>query len=207
MKISKLPDEELIFFLTLQESSVKPILERRYLPRFNYLACKYSKNADIPKDAIYNVCLMTLAKAIEKREENNYSICSYWNKITVNELNTVIDEYKKNEPPRCLSIDDYFYSNGSLVSLENVIGNENKYTSNQLLYDVLEIIKKPSFAMDFEEKDILTKYLIGYRGNDLYNEFPKLSKSMVYRIVQKGKTMLQRHLKDCVSYNAQKSKN
>lgn len=190
MKLTKLVDDELIFFLTLQEDGSDALLKRRYESKFNYLVNRYSKicgnSSFVSKDSLYNVCLSTLIRAMEKRSDDNFSITAYWNTITIHEIDKIVEKVGKDKESQSLRIDNFIDKDGSRLFLDNVIGIPNDFSSKQRYYDAIEIVKKPSFAMDNDEKEILLKYLTGYTVIEIANDLPTFNRSAVYRIVKKG---------------------
>ena len=194
MIFSNLQDDELIFFLSIQSDRANRTFLERYNSKCELLVNSFlTKNTRslIGKEILFNVCYKSINDALIKGDLDNYKFYTYWKRISLNELTeTIKKETKLNK--KMVSYDKPILIKDSLVYLEDVIGCKDKKQEILMAFNEIQrCLKDEGFDMDFEEIKIFKTYLDGFTYDEIANRFPKYTKSKIFRIIKRGKSLIK----------------
>lgn len=199
LKIQNLEDEELIFFIRLQDEDALNILLERYKFKSRKLVqniVTQFPNTGIPFEVLENVALNAVIIAIKNYEEQGKTFFSYWYSIAKREAQDYIrhNSYTVKSPGFVgISMDSTVdSSNNDTGMIADSIGEiDNNLDVNLLLREFLKVIKADRNLRRLE-KEVFYLYLKGYQKEEII-KMCHCSKATYYRIVERCKKVLAKH--------------
>lgn len=206
-KIKNFEDEELIFFIKIQDDEALKELIERYTIKSSIMAktiLRDFSNTGISVDELTNVALSTLSVCISKYRFGLGSFYVLWYTSARRDVMAYLEKnsYKgKSRAFAGISLDNEIEFGTDTVALSDSIGsNDNSFDGDYLLKEFIAVVHNDKVVLIGDDKEVFISYLKGHDRIKIMRKF-NISKSTFYRIVQKGKYLLEtRYKKWCYLY-------